>query len=521
MTDTAVPSAQNPAEIAREAFRRLAMQRTAPTPDAYRAAYHEIAGTPAGLDAEAVLADFARKLTQTSGDTAGFAKRFHRALDRHDWQDYSDGLSLLIEKRLAHTPASPVAPAASAHFTGVEDHRNRLLRDLLVRTLSLAVASLLAGTPELAAESESLSTAIKGAHSEAALEDAAKRLKQLCFRIELKSGDMAEQQELLLRLFRMLLDNVRELLETDNWLRGQIDVVQNLISGPINRHALEDATRGLKEVIYKQGTLRNSLTEAKQAVKNMMTIFIDRLGSLAASTGEYHEKIDVYAQKIAQAEDIGALNIILDEVMHETRIVQRAALSSRDEIVATQSQVHAAEARIHSLEARLAQMSELAREDPLTGSLNRRGLDDVLMRELARAQRRATPLSIALLDMDDFKRLNDTYGHNAGDEALIHVVKMIRETLRGMDVIGRFGGEEFLVVLPDTPLAEALYVVARLQKELTKCIFVYNRQRLFITFSAGVAQCASGETAEAAVQRADGALYQAKKAGKNRAVAAD
>ena len=515
MKDT--PASQNAADIAREAFRRLAMQRTAPTPDAYRAAYHEIAGTLAGLDAETVLADFAKKLTHAQGEAAGFAKRFNRALEKRDWQDYSDGLSLLVEKRLTNAAAAN----APAHFSGTEDHPARLLRELLVRTLTLAVASLLSGTPELAAESELLGAAVKNAQTAAELDDIAVRVKQLCFRIELKSGDMAEQQELLLRLFRLLLDNVSELLETDNWLRGQIDVVQQVISGPINRHALEDATRGFKEVIYKQGTLRNSLTEAKLAVKNMMTIFIDRLSVLAASTGEYHEKIDVYSQKIAQAEDIGALNTILDDVMRETRIVQRAALSSHEEIVAAQRKVQEAEARIQTLESQLAQMSELAREDQLTGSLNRRGLDDVLARELARADRRDTPLSIALLDMDDFKQLNDTHGHGAGDEALIHVVKIIKETLRSMDVIGRFGGEEFLVVLPDTPLAEAAGVVSRLQKELTKRIFVYNSQRLFITFSAGIAQCAPNEIPEAVLKRADSALYQAKKMGKNRTFAAD
>lgn len=518
MKDTPAPSSsQNAADIAREAFRRLAMQRTAPTPDAYRTAYHEIAGTFTGPDAEAVLTDFAKKLAHTHGDVADFARRFNRAIETRDWQDYGDGLSQLIEKRLKKTPSASMP----AHLSSDDDQRSRLLRELLTRTLTLAVASLLAGTPELVAESEALGAALKDAHTEAALDDVATRLKQLCFRIELKSGDMAEQQELLLRLFRLLLDNVSELLETDNWLRGQIDVVQNLIAGPINRHALEDATRGFKEVIYKQGTLRNSLTEAKLAVKNMMTIFIDRLSVLAASTGEYHEKIDVYSQKIAQAEDIGALNTILDDVMRETRIVQRAALSSHDEIVAAQRKVQEAEARIQTLESQLAQMSELAREDQLTGSLNRRGLDDVLARELARADRRDTPLSIALLDMDDFKQLNDSHGHGAGDEALIHVVKIIKETLRSMDVIGRFGGEEFLAVLPDTPLAEATGVVARLQKELTKRIFVYNSQRLFITFSAGIAQCAPNEIPEAVLKRADSALYQAKKMGKNRTFAAD
>lgn len=517
MKETPAPP-QNAADIAREAFRRLAMQRTAPTPDAYRTAYNEIAGSSADIDAESVLADFAKNLAQARGDAAEFGARFNRALEARDWHDYREGLTQLIDKRLKKTPATASAPV----YLAVDDNQQiRQLRELLMRTLTFAVASLLAGTPELAAEAESLAAAIKHAQTEAALNDAASRLKQLCFRIELRSADLAEQQELLLRLFKLLLDNVRDLLEEDSWLRGQIDVVQNLISGPINHHALEDATRSLKEVIYKQGTLKSSLAEAKITVKNMVTIFIDRLNAVAVSTGDYHEKMDTYSRKIAKAGSINELNSVLDDVMRDTRTVQTQALNSRDEMLATRRKVQDAEAKIHELESQLAQMSELAREDPLTGSLNRRGLDDVFEREQARAKRRGTPLCIALLDMDDFKQLNDTHGHGAGDEALIHVVKIIKETLRTMDVIGRFGGEEFLVVLPDTSLEDAMSVVARLKKELTKRIFMHNNQRLLITFSAGVALSAPGEDPKSVLKRADAALYQAKKAGKNRAVAAD
>src|SRR5690606_18116986 len=113
--------------------------------------------------------------------------------------------------------------------------------------------------------------------------------------------DLAEERELLLRLFMLLLENVGELVEDDSWLSGQISSVQSLLSGPLNHAALIEATRSLKEVIYKQGVLKHSLVEAKVTVKNMMISFIDRLGQAAASTGTYHEKIEGYAQKINQA----------------------------------------------------------------------------------------------------------------------------------------------------------------------------------------------------------------------------
>jgi diguanylate cyclase len=512
------PHPQTPADIARETFRRLAIQRTAPTPDAYRAIYNEVAGLLTEVDAETVLADFAKNLAQSQGDTAEFGVRFNRALAAHDWHDYAEGLAQLIEKRLKKIPAVVSAPV----YLATDDNQQiRLLRELLTRTLTFGIASMLASSPELVAEAESLAADIKEAQTETALNNAASRLKKLCFRIEMKSGDMAEQEALLLRLFKLLLDNVRDLLEEESWLHGQIDVVQNIISGPISRHALEDATRSLKEVIYKQGTLKDGLAEARITVKNMITIFIDRLNAVAVSTGDYHEKMDTYSQKIAKASNINELGSVLDDVMRDTRTVQAQALDSRNEMLAAHQQVQDAEAKIHALESQLVEMSELAREDQLTGSLNRRGLDDVFEREQARAKRRNSPLCVALLDMDDFKKLNDTHGHIAGDEALKHVVTMVKETLRTMDVIGRFGGEEFVIILPDTTLEDAMGVVARLKKQLTKRIFMHNNQRLLITFSAGVALSAPDEDQKALLKRADAALYQAKQAGKNRAVAAD
>ena len=184
-------------------------------------------------------------------------------------------------------------------------------------------------------------------------------------------------------------------------------------------------------------------------------------------------------------------------------------------------EVQDAEQRIHTLEAKLQHMSELVREDQLTGSLNRRGLDDVFERETARSDRRGTPLCIAMLDLDDFKRLNDTYGHLAGDAALKHLVKIVKETLRSMDVIARFGGEEFLILLPETTVEAASSTMTRLQRELTRHFFLHDNEKVLITFSAGVALRLPNEDQAELVKRADRAMYQAKQTGKNRVVVAD
>lgn len=510
---------QNPAELAREAFRQLAIRKIAPTPDAYRKIYDEIAGYAQEPTPETILGNFAGTLISAPDGVAPIGKALQVAAATPYWPDYGKGLSELV-KHYQTQLANRGSVAANAASSLIDDPQPALLRDLLTRTLTLAVASLLQGVPALAEEAEILGRSIKDAQTEQALQEASTRLKQLCFKIELKSGDMAEQHELLLRLFNLLLENVGGLLDDDSWMHGQIEAVQNLITGPIDDIALKEVMRSLKEVIYKQSTLKHSLVDAKTTVKNMMVTFIDRLGEIATTTGNYHKKIDSYSKQLSNTADVGKLGKILDEVMKETRLAQTEALRSRDAILAARKDVEDAEARIHNLEAKLEQMSELVREDQLTGSLNRRGLEDVFERELARAERRASPLCIAMLDLDDFKKINDNYGHTAGDEALIHLVRVIKETLRTMDIIARFGGEEFLIVLPDTPLEEAVQTITRLQRELTKQIFMHNHTRLLMTFSAGVALRKEQEDQQSMITRADAALYEAKRTGKNRVIAA-
>ena len=544
---------KSPTDIARETFKRLALERIAPTPEAYRKLYVEISGVSdedsvkvevpqvrsiddlLPSDAENLLSGFARTLQKSSGELASFGHRFGRALKAKNWDDYAKGLNELATKVTTKPSTNnqielvdPIAPATTVpakKISLVDDEpstsqKETILKDLLFRTLSMALTSLLKATPPLASESESIASAIKLAANESELNHIGARLKQLCFQIELKSGDTAEQQELLLRLFSLLLENVRELLDDDNWLRGQIEVVQNLISGPIDHRALQEATRSLKDVIYKQGVLKHSLAESKTSVKNMMATFIDRLDVMTSTTTNYQKKIDQYSHKISNTRDLNEVENIIHGILDETQTIQQEASNSRQIMLAAQKEVKEAEVRIKELEDKLAHMSELVREDQLTGSLNRRGLDDVFEREADRADRRGTPMCAAMLDLDNFKKLNDTHGHAAGDEALIHVVRIVKQTLRSIDVIARYGGEEFLIVMPETSLEEAARAMTRVQRELTTHFFTANDQRLFITFSAGVAIRSPHESQDSVVKRADKAMYEAKKSGKNRVVTA-
>lgn len=235
----------------------------------------------------------------------------------------------------------------------------------------------------------------------------------------------------------------------------------------------------------------------------------------AEGGNRYYEQIARYAQRIRQTDDVSEIIRILDEALMATR-----ALHSRDEVRAARERVERAERKIESLKNELEQVRELVHADPLTGAFNRGGLDEAFAREAARSDRHNSPLCVAVFDLDDFKRLNDTRGHQAGDFALLHVVTVARQTLRPNDIIARVGGEEFVILLPDTGIESATSVICRLQHNVARNCSPHTGHPPPITFSAGVTSRAAYEHQSAVIGRADEALYRAKHGGKNRVVAA-
>jgi two-component system cell cycle response regulator len=159
-------------------------------------------------------------------------------------------------------------------------------------------------------------------------------------------------------------------------------------------------------------------------------------------------------------------------------------------------------------------LESMLREDALTGLLNRRAILSQLGGTVSGARRHGHPLSVAMVDLDEFKAINDTHGHAAGDEVLVAAVRAMRAHLRAEDHLGRLGGEEFLIVLPDTQAGAATRVAEKLRSEVAAA-----RGPVPVTCSVGVATWA-GETPEVLLRRADEALYAAKHAGRDRVIAA-
>lgn len=243
-------------------------------------------------------------------------------------------------------------------------------------------------------------------------------------------------------------------------------------------------------------------------------------------------RVEQVVGRVSAATDTLAAELIernegLEEVMrHHTTApnVSHAAMSEGLVAITAEilsivqaSQAELAETRhtLSLIRAQLAEDRKLLGRDPLTGSDNRRELSVILHREIAQARLDNEPLSVAMIDLDHFKVINDKYGHAAGDAALIHLTHLASTALRGNDAFARYGGEEFVLVLPCTAVNGAVFAVKRFQRLLARKPLVFEDQTILITFSAGVATLDLREDEASLLRRADSALYEAKRAGRN------
>jgi diguanylate cyclase (GGDEF)-like protein len=254
-----------------------------------------------------------------------------------------------------------------------------------------------------------------------------------------------------------------------------------------------------------------------------MGILLPPLAQVAVMPGPY------------RIETAAGLAILFVLTLHYGRVTRRQLIDGLDSelrsraLVEQLSQVRAElsisngelATRNADLAATLERVKELATRDELTGAFNRRYIVDQLERQLAAKLRHATSASVTMLDLDHFKKINDRYGHPVGDQALQETVRVIGAELREGDVLARFGGEEFLVLLPMTGLDAARLLAERLRKALASVVLAAGSDEVRVRASFGVAELGTGESVAGWLGRTDGALYQAKERGRDCVVAAD
>ncbi len=567
-TAAAVSSVANAPMLAKGALRRLALSHQEPTPENFARAYADeaaAAGAPVpspAPDTKAQTAAWAKlverlaKNLERGGRQWTAARRkdsLHRVLDssRSDAQRLMQRLGALMSAwetdqapdtlavELADAVLPPTSTPDPGDWPGVVGELERTVRVALPPhdTSAQVLADRLAVAGQVLAQ--------QGANAEVVATVAA-----LCEQARHWLGHRHRLVEQLSALCRELTAGLTDLTEDGSWTRGQCLAMQAYLDagdGPdpvaassakpaaststststsvpvpvpvpdLSVRSVRAASAVLAQTRQRQSQLRQDRSAARDAFKQLLQGMLQEVGELGEHTGRFQTSTAAHAQAIAKADTLEGLASVVKALLDDSRAVQSAVSQSQQRLQADRDRATEMETKVQALEAELRRLSDEVCTDALTQVANRRGLAQAFEAESARSQRQGDGrLAVGLIDIDNFKKLNDSLGHAAGDVALKTLAAEVRARLRPADHLARFGGEEFVVLLPDTDLPEAQQTLTRLQRSLSEALFLHEGREVFVTFSAGVTCWQLGETLDTALERADSALYVAKRSGKNR-----
>lgn len=569
------PASQPPAQLAKAALRHLAEQRLEPTPENFRKAYESEAGIkPSEPDAATASppVDAAQLSPSADGErwsqligrivrgaerggrqwtaarkkdslqrvlegSKNSANRLHQRLSQLVGGWDSDTLDeSLIEVSETETEAgnAAAAPAGSTPPTSAEapsqhaavnagtagawpvlaEHSIEHLHGALLTALPDHLAPAVETRAELqAALTQARQPGLPKAEEAEAVRQQVTQACDQARRIIEHRYHLIDQ---LNELCHTLTDSLAELAEDDSWVQGQCQAMKFQLDDGLNNRGVKHMQDLLESTRERQKTLKQERESARLALKQFIHDMLAEIAALGSTTDQFQQSLGRYAETIGQADSLESLAGVVRDMVEESRNVHGLVTQAQTRMQAEHDRATELTDRVRTLEDEIRRLSDEVSTDPLTQIANRRGLAKAFDTECARMQRSGGLLAIGLLDVDNFKKLNDQMGHHTGDLALQFLSRRVGECLRPSDALARYGGEEFVVLLPDTPVDEAQQVLTRLQRTLSAEFFTQDEKKVFITFSAGVTQYRQDEAIEAALDRADVALYEAKQTGKNR-----
>ena len=344
----------------------------------------------------------------------------------------------------------------------------------------------------------------------------AEEMEALCGRVERVLQHRHHLFDQLGKLCHELTASLSDLAENESWVKGQCEAMRLKIEEGLTARGVRAVSDMLHHARERHSEVKGEREKARDALKGLIHQMLAELGELGSKTGDFHKSVGRYAEVIEEADSLESLTGVVREMVNESRAVQTLVQQTQARLQEEHSRATDLSERVIQLEDEMRRLSDEVSTDQLTQIANRRGLMQAFEIEKARVERNGGYLSIGLLDIDNFKRLNDELGHSAGDEALKSLAGVVSKTLRPTDRVARYGGEEFVVLLSETPVDEGEQILTRLQRSLTGGLFMHKDKQVFVTFSAGVTAYRLAERIEVSLERADQALYEAKRTGKNR-----
>ena len=546
------------AALAKAAFRRLARAQLEPTPENYARAYAEEAGQmasaapPPAADAKAQGAAWAALVERLARNIERGGRQWTGARRKESLQRVFDGsrsdASRLMQRLQSLMGAWEADVPTDPERTGVEDPPLQPSAGAAVEAgawtplLSVLQGTVRAGLPDAephaAQLADRLAALAEAVATEGATPGRVADVEAVCLQARRLFAHRHHLVEALSGLCQELGAGLTEMAEDDSWTRGQCQILQTHLGlpqtamapspesaerEPLSVRGVRAARVVLAETREQQQRVRGQRQAARGALKALIHDMLREVGELGEHTGRFQLATERHAEAIAHADSLESLAGVVRTMLDEAHTVQSAVSRSQQRLQADRARADELEARVRELEGELRRLSEEVSTDALTQVANRRGLMQAFdaevarcSRELAGASPEAGALAVGLIDIDNFKKLNDSLGHAAGDVALKTLAGAVRERLRPADHLARFGGEEFVVLLPATDVVQAQQTLTRLQRSLSEALFLHDGREVFVTFSAGVSAWRPGEALQATLERADEALYEAKRTGKNR-----
>ncbi|MDP2305626.1 MAG: GGDEF domain-containing protein [Pseudomonadota bacterium] len=285
----------------------------------------------------------------------------------------------------------------------------------------------------------------------------------------------------------------------------------------VGRHLLR-ANRGVEAMEWARSCLARAesygFDELKAGAHELLSSSLSLLGRHEEAVGALRTFCDLREQRVQQ--QVADAQRGAEQAQHEL-LTRKQAQWERERGTELQAKNDELAVALAAQEQLRAELEQVSRTDPLTGLANRREMDRYLCQAVAQAGRSWRPLSFVLLDVDHFKQVNDRFGHAGGDAVLVELARRLRERMRASDLLARWGGEEFCMILPDTVVAGAFTVAERVRRLVADTPFLVGNELLKVTISLGVANLEPGRCeAVRLLQAADEALYAAKRAGRNR-----
>lgn len=491
------------------------------------------AAAPAPADAEIsrAVAELTKQVSFPPG-MGRAVKTFKHQLSKkpEDAAGALNGFARLVRDALAVAATAP-DPAPTGAASGLPEPGTSAIGEVLVRFLSkLSVPS------SYRSAVDALKQRAGEASGEAEYYALADELAALIARIETAAGDnTAPGGPVPADVLMQLLDSLNLPAEMDADVRSVRDRLEQGLGDDGVTQALKSIASLIAEVRTRAQRERQEteqflkqlgerLQELDQQLHGADSVWVESRESSRQLQATMREEFSGIESSVKDAADLNRLKLEVHDRLEHIRVhMDTYRKTEEDRNQRAEAQIKTLTERIHNLDReteRLQKNIQQARtkalHDPLTGMFNRMAFDERVAQEYARWRRYHSPLALVLWDLDHFKKVNDTYGHKAGDKVLKTVARLFSDGLRASDFCARHGGEEFVFLLPEATADTAQHVAEKVRERVSNCGFHHAGDAVPITASCGIAVFREKDTPESVFERADKALYRAKQLGRNR-----